>query len=62
VSEKHAPAAEQAYRENSRRDQQNAYVTVRVRNGDSALEQLYIANQRLTDYLRARATKSKCRS
>lgn len=57
VTEKHAPAAEIAYRENSRRGKENAYVTVRVHNGDAALEQLYIDNQPLTDYLRAQAAK-----
>jgi uncharacterized membrane-anchored protein len=53
VTEKIAPEAERAYRENSRRDKQNAYVTVRVRSGDAALEQLYIDGQPLVDYLRA---------
>jgi uncharacterized membrane-anchored protein len=57
VTEKNAPAAEQAYRENSRRGQQNAFVTVRIRNGDAALEQLYIDDKPLPDYLRAQATK-----
>lgn len=57
LTEKNAPAAETAYRENSRRGQQNAYVTVRIRNGDAALEQLYIDNQPLADYLRAQAAK-----
>lgn len=52
VTEKIAPEAERAYRENSRRDKQNAYVTVRVRSGDAALEQLYIDGQPLADYLR----------
>ena len=32
-------------------------MTVRVRNGDAALEQLYIGNQPLADYLRAQAAK-----
>ena len=32
-------------------------MTVRVRNGDAALEQLYIDNQPLADYLRAQAAK-----
>ena len=59
VTEKNAPAAETAYRENSRRGQQNAFATVRVRNGDSALEQLYIDNQPLADYLRAHPTTKK---
>ncbi len=57
LTEKRAPAAEQAYRENSRRGQQNAFVTVRVRDSDSALEELYIDNQPLADYLRAQAAK-----
>jgi hypothetical protein len=52
-----APQAEQAYRENSRRGKENAYVTVRVRGGDAAIEQLYIDNQPLGDYLRAQANK-----
>ena len=57
ITEKNAPAAETAYRENSQRGKENAYVTVRVRNGDAALEQLYIDNQPLADYLRAQAAK-----
>jgi hypothetical protein len=57
VTEKSAPAAETAYRENSRRGKENAYVTVRVRESDAALEQLYIDNQPLADYLRAQAQK-----
>jgi len=57
VTEQDAPAAEKAYAENSRRGQQNAFVTVRVHNGDAALEQLYINNQTLSDYLRAQAAK-----
>ena len=57
LTEKSAPAVETAYRENSRRGKENAYVTVRVRNGDAALEQLYIDNQPLADYLRAQAAK-----
>jgi len=57
VTEKSAPAAEKAYRENSKRGQQNAFATIRIRNGDAALEQLYIDNQPLADYLRAQAEK-----
>ena len=57
ITEKSAPEAERAYRENSRRGQQNAFATVRVLNGDAALEQLYIDNQPLADYLRAQAQK-----
>lgn len=57
LTEKIASEAETAYRENSRRGKENAYVTVRVRNGDAALEQLYIDNQPLADYLRAQPGK-----
>jgi len=59
LTENSAPAAEAAYRENSRRGQQNAYVTVRIRNGDAALEQLYINNKPLVEYLRAQASEKK---
>lgn len=59
VAEKNAPAAESAYLENSRRGKENAYVTVRVRDGDAALEQLYIDNQPLADYLRTHAAAAK---
>ncbi len=58
LTEKRAPAAEKAYRENSKRGQQNAFVTIRIRNGDAALEQLYIDNQPLADYLRAHSAKN----
>ena len=57
VAEANAPAAERAYVENNRRDNQNAYVTVRVRRGDAALDQLYIDNQPLSDYLRAHSVR-----
>jgi len=53
VAEENAPAAERAYIENNRRENQNAYVTVRVRRGDAALDRLYIDNQPLSEYLRA---------
>jgi uncharacterized membrane-anchored protein len=53
VSEKIAPEAETAYRNNSTAKNQSAFVTVRVRDGDAALEQLYINNQPLADYLRS---------
>lgn len=59
VAEEIAPQAEQAYRENSRRGQQNAFVTVRILNGDAALEQLYIDNKPLAEYLRAQVAAKK---
>lgn len=52
VTERDAPAADAAYRALSRRDKRSAFVTVRVFRGDAALEQLYLDNQELGDYLR----------
>ena len=54
VTERDAPAAETAYRNLSRRGNQNAYVSVRVFRGDAAIEQLYLDNQPLGEYLRAK--------
>ena len=55
VTERDASAAETAYRNLSRRDKQNAFVTVRIFRGDAALEQLYLDNQPLGEYLRQNA-------
>ena len=55
VTERDAPAAEAAYRALSRRDKQNAFVTVRVFRGDAAMEQLYLDGLPLGEYLRANA-------
>ncbi|HZE56443.1 MAG TPA: GDYXXLXY domain-containing protein [Chthoniobacterales bacterium] len=52
VTERDAPAAETAYSALSRRGNQNAYVSIRVFRGDAAIEQLYLDNQPLGDYLR----------
>ena len=57
VTERDAPAAEAAYRAQSRRDKRNAFVTVRVFRGDAALEQLYLDGMPLGEYLRANAVK-----
>ena len=53
VTERDAPAAEAAYRAQSRRDKRNAFATVRVFRGDAALEQLYLDGLPLGEYLRA---------
>ncbi|MEA3187505.1 MAG: hypothetical protein QOD99_1335 [Chthoniobacter sp.] len=52
LEEKTAPEAERAYREASRRDHENAWVTVRVRNGYGALEELWIDGKPVRDFLR----------
>jgi uncharacterized membrane-anchored protein len=57
VSERNGSAAEQAYFANSRRGNDNAYVTVRVHNGDAAIEQLYLDNKPLPEYLRQQPQK-----
>jgi uncharacterized membrane-anchored protein len=54
VTERDAPAAETAYRNLSRRGNQNAFVTVRVFRGDAAIEQLYLDNLPLREYLRGK--------
>jgi uncharacterized membrane-anchored protein len=57
VTERDAPAAEAAYRAQSRREKRNAFATVRVFRGDAALEQLYLDGMPLGDYLRANVAK-----
>jgi uncharacterized membrane-anchored protein len=57
VTEKDAVAADKAYAENSRGDKKNAYVTVRVRDGDAAIEELYLDGQPLKEYLRTHPQK-----
>ncbi|HEV2806452.1 MAG TPA: GDYXXLXY domain-containing protein [Chthoniobacterales bacterium] len=52
VTERDAPAAETAYQNLSRRGNQNAFVTVRVFRGDAAIDQLYLDNLPLREYLR----------
>jgi hypothetical protein len=52
VTERDAPAADAAYRAESRRDKKNAFVTVRVFRGDAAVEQLFLDNKPLGEYLR----------
>jgi uncharacterized membrane-anchored protein len=55
VTERDAPAADAAYRAASRPDKRSAYVTVRVFRGDAALEQLYLDDLPLREYLRLNA-------
>src|SRR4051812_25314126 len=57
LNERDAPAADVAYRDLSRRDRRNAFVSVRVFRGDAAMEQLYLDNQPLGEYLRSNAAK-----
>ena len=52
MDEKSAPEAETAYRQNSRRNVKNAYVTVRLLNGHTALDELFIDGKPIHDYLK----------
>lgn len=49
MDEKKAPAAEDAYRKHSQKDKQDAYITVRVRNGCAVIEELYINEKPISE-------------
>ena len=53
MDEEAAPNAETAYRANSRRDHANAYATVRILDGHAAIEELYIDDKPVREFLRA---------
>ena len=53
MTEKKAPAAEEAYREHNRRTKQDCHVTVRVRGSRAVLENLFVENQPIHDWLKA---------
>jgi len=52
MNEKLAPEAEQAYRQNSSRTNQSTYVAVRILNGDAVIEDLYINDTPIREYLK----------
>ncbi|MBU2251261.1 MAG: GDYXXLXY domain-containing protein [Candidatus Omnitrophica bacterium] len=49
MEEKATPAAERVYRQRSRRNKQDAYVIVKIKDGFAVIEGLYIAGQRIED-------------
>lgn len=51
MEENKAPAAEQAYREHSRRTNNTAYIQVRIQNGFGVIEDLYLNNTPIQAYL-----------
>ncbi len=51
MDENLAPQAERAYRQGNRAGENKAYITVRVRNGAAVLEELYIEDLPIRDYL-----------
>ena len=57
MDEKLAPKADAAYRDNSRVNHENAYVTVRILNGHAALEELYIDDKPIREFLQTEAPK-----
>jgi uncharacterized membrane-anchored protein len=52
MEESMAPRAEAAYREHSRRGAQDAYVTVRIRDGKGVLENLFVAGKPIDQFVR----------
>lgn len=57
MNEHDAPKAEMAYRKNSSRENRNAYVAVRVLNGASVIEKLYIDGIPVEEYIKKDAAK-----
>lgn len=51
MDENEAPAAEQAYRQNSVRSNRNAYIQVRIEKGFGVIEDLYVDGRPIRDYL-----------
>lgn len=49
MEEKAAPAAERIYQQHTQRGKQDAYVTVRIKDGFAVLESLYVGGQRIED-------------
>lgn len=54
MQEELAPAAETAYRQNAGTD---GIVTVRVKNGNGVVEELYIGDKTIYEYLRGEQQK-----
>ncbi len=59
AEEELAPEIERAYRAHSQRGKQEVYITVRVRNGKGVLEELYINELPVGEYLRRQAAANK---
>ncbi len=52
MTEKKAPAAEEAYREHNRITNRSCHVTVRVRGGRAVIENLFIEDRPIRDWLK----------
>jgi len=55
MDEHAAPAAEAAYREHNRGEVREVYVTVRVKDGNAVVEELFIAGMPILEFLRKSA-------
>ena len=51
MNEKDAPRAESLYREHSRREEQDAFIAVRVLNGFPVIEDLYVNDKPIMEFL-----------
>ena len=49
MAEKSAPLAEKIYQRHVQRDNKDAYVMVRIKNGFAVIENLYVGGQRIED-------------
>jgi len=56
LEEELAPTAERAYREHSRRGEQDAYAVVRVKDGMGVIEELYVGGQPIREFIRGAKT------
>ncbi len=54
MEEKAAPEAERIYREHGRANKVDAYVIVKVKNGFAILEGLYIAGERIEEFIKGK--------
>lgn len=52
MNENYAKAAEDAYRQNSRQGKENTYIAVRVKDGKAVIENLFIDNKPVMEYLK----------
>jgi uncharacterized membrane-anchored protein len=59
MNEEMAPQAEIAYREHSRMAEQDAYVTVRVKDGDAQIEGLFVAGTPIEEFVRQQALRQQ---
>ena len=61
MEEKAAPRAEQVYREHSRRDKQDTYVIVKIKDGFAVIEGLYVGGQRIEEVVKQHLSSKKRR-